>query len=486
MPSYEPGDTYGRYRLIRSVAEGGMATVWLARLRGEYGFERNVAIKMILPTFAREPSYRDMFLDEARIASRVEHPNVAQILDLGEHDGKLYMVMEWVDGASLFNLLHEAEAQGCAIPIAVLLRIIADACAGLHVAHELRDAHGQKLDVVHRDVSPQNILIGCSGNVKVIDFGVLKARGRLVEETLDGIVKGKLQYVAPERALGVAADCRADIWALGAILYRVLGGRLVYEGEGNLAVVRQLISRNEVPALPRSVPLEVREIVYKALARDPAERYQSAAELQHAIEDLLHRFTAATTATDVAAFLESVLGPSLDERRHQLDDACNEHDDTSAIRLRSKPAPQPLPVSWTDGGEVKPPIRLMSELARESAAPSARSGARRATWLRGSVLVLATLVAVAGVLSAVEAGPKLRAPMTEAGTPNVPAPARVSTAPATPAHNQASLDASARAAPAPIVTPASGAGVVSVSDLPLEVKTEARKSTRKLRGRHAK
>src|SRR5262249_54070569 len=163
-----------------------------------------------------------MFLDEARIASGIQHPNVAQILDLGEQDATLYIVMEWVDGESLSKIRKIAQKKGVPLPLGLALRILSDACAGLHAAHELADRQGKSLGVVHRDVSPHNILVGSAGSVKVIDFGVAKARDRGAGETRSGIVKGKLRYMAPEQAQGRALDRRADLWALGVCLYELV------------------------------------------------------------------------------------------------------------------------------------------------------------------------------------------------------------------------------------------------------------------------
>ena len=352
----QAGDFYDRYQLIHPIAAGGMATVWLARMRGTHGFERMVALKTILPNFAREQRFRNMFLDEACIASRIEHANVAQIFDLGEQDGNLYLAMEWVNGDSLSNLTRAAEAGGHAFPLPILLRIFADACAGLHAAHELRDERGRELNVVHRDVSPQNILISDTGIVKVIDFGVVKARGRICEETATGVVKGKMHYVAPERALGALVDRRADVWAVGAILYRILGGRPAYEGEGNLAIIRQLVARNEIRPLPSRVPRALARVVYRALARDPNERYASAAALQQELEGLLHRFDSPTTSQQVALFVNGVLGSSLATRKAAIDRAIERQDQTATIQcapighrphvvLVAPVAPSPAPAS---------------------------------------------------------------------------------------------------------------------------------------------
>src|SRR2546430_11137552 len=202
-----------------------MASVWLARLQGKHGFEKIVAVKTILPNFAADPRFRQMFLDEARIASRIEHANVARILDLGEQHDLLYLVMEWVDGDALSKLSRTVEKNNQQVPLGILLRIVKDACAGLHAAHELCDPRGQVLGVVHRDVSPHNILVNSNGAAKVIDFAVAKARDRHAEETSTGILKGKIHYMAPEQAMGKPVDRRADVWAIGAILYRMLAGK---------------------------------------------------------------------------------------------------------------------------------------------------------------------------------------------------------------------------------------------------------------------
>ena len=178
-----------------------MASVWVARQRGKHGFEKLVAIKTILPVFASDVRFQAMFLDEARIASKIEHVNVAQILDLGEEHDVLYLAMEYVDGDALSKLNHACQKEGSRIPPGILLRILADTCAGLHEAHEMVDA-GRPLEIVHRDVSPHNILVNSRGIAKLIDFGIAKARSRAGGETNSGVLKGKIQYMAPEQALG--------------------------------------------------------------------------------------------------------------------------------------------------------------------------------------------------------------------------------------------------------------------------------------------
>src|SRR5713101_494176 len=202
--SLQPGYKLDRYELLCPIASGGMATVWLARLRSKHGFEKLFAIKTIKTDLIHDMRFQEMFLDEARIASGIQHPNVAQILDLGEQDDVLYIIMEWVDGESLAKIRKLASKRGTPVPLGFALRIMADACAGLHAAHQLRDVRGKSLGVVHRDVSPQNILISAAGSVRVIDFGIAKATSRSAGETKSGIIKGKIHYMAPEQAKGRA------------------------------------------------------------------------------------------------------------------------------------------------------------------------------------------------------------------------------------------------------------------------------------------
>jgi eukaryotic-like serine/threonine-protein kinase len=353
------GQSLDRYELVYPVARGGMARVWVAKLRGKHGFEKMVALKTILPTFADDQRFRRMFLDEAKIASGIEHVNVAQILDLGEQAGQLYLVMEWVDGDSLQELDRAAEKAGGALPIPVLVRVLADACAGLHAAHELADAHGKTLNVVHRDVSPQNILISAKGVVKLIDFGVVKARRRATEETTTGTIKGKLQYMAPEQALGQGSvDRRADIWAVGATLYRLLARKPVYRGSSPLSTFKRLTSTLAPEPLPAHVPGALSTIVLKALAFEPERRFATAAELGSALEALLQG-PYQTSSREVAACVEQFLGPALAARRTAISEALEEQSPDDKT--------QPTAPEWESGVSQ---AETLSQ-GRSSAPPSA-------------------------------------------------------------------------------------------------------------------
>ncbi len=236
-PAHSPitaGYKLDRYELICPIAEGGMASVWIARQTGKHGFQKLVAVKTMLPKYAEDPAFQHMFIDEARIASRIEHANVTQILDVGEQHGVTYLVMEYVDGDALSKISRAARKKNVKIPLGVLLRIVADVCGGLHAAHELRDDKGRPLGVVHRDVSPQNVLVTTRGVAKLIDFGIAKARDRLSGDTNADTLKGKVQYMAPEQALGKAVDRRADVYAVGAVLYHLIAGKPPFEAENDI------------------------------------------------------------------------------------------------------------------------------------------------------------------------------------------------------------------------------------------------------------
>ena len=292
-----------------------MASVWLARIEGKHGFEKLVAIKTILPNLAADEYFERALLDEARIASRIEHMNVAQILDLGEQHNVLYVVIEWVEGDALSRLARAVEKRGLKLPPGIALRILSDTCGGLHAAHELRGIDGKPLGVVHRDVSPQNILVSNAGMAKLIDFGIAKARDRLVGETSAGVVKGKVRYMAPEQALGRPVDRRTDIFAVGTVLYRMLAGRAPYAAENELASLRLLTDGRPPAPLPASVHPSISAVVNRALAHRPEGRYATAAEMQAEIERAMVDAGLVTTTANVAAFTASFLGANAEKRK---------------------------------------------------------------------------------------------------------------------------------------------------------------------------
>jgi serine/threonine-protein kinase len=315
------GARLGRYELLLPIAYGGMARVWAARLHGQRGFSKTVAIKTILPHLAHNPEFERMFLDEARIAAGVHHPNVTEIYELGEEGHVLYLVMEWVNGDSLVHVLRGANNK-TPVPIdaRVAARIVADACAGLHAAHELTDDDGRLLNVVHRDVSPHNILVSLEGTVKVTDFGVAKALGQSHQETAAGQVKGKVAYMAPEQIGGTSFDRRVDVFGMGCVLYEAITGTQPFRGANDPQVMQAVLRGTYDPpsAVVKTVPPELTAIIDRALAPEPRMRFATAERMRVALEEWLAKSGAVITATQVGALVRQRLGPSLDRRREHV------------------------------------------------------------------------------------------------------------------------------------------------------------------------
>jgi serine/threonine-protein kinase len=310
-----------RYEMLLPMAEGGMARLWLAQQHGKHGFGRVVAIKTILPALAAENGFREMFLDEARVAAGLHHDNIAQVLDLGDEGGILFLVMEWLDGESLVNLSRAISQSGCSLPLGILCRIVADACAGLHAAHELTDADGYALNIIHRDISPHNLFVEFRGLTKVIDFGIAKARNRQARDTNVGVLKGKIAYMAPEQAMGLTVDRRADVWGAGATMYRFLAGRAPYGAPNQMASLRLIVSGEPPAPLRREVPAPVREVVEKAMHLDPAMRFRTADEMRMALEDAMRAMGGCTTRAEVTFFMLEHLGSARAVRTQEIENA---------------------------------------------------------------------------------------------------------------------------------------------------------------------
>ena len=263
----------GPYELVRRIATGGMAEVYLARRAGPHGFQKIVAVKRILPQLARDSDFVAMFVDEARVCARLGHPNIVQVFDFGEQDGELYMAMEYVDGTTGARLIRAAAAAGEEIPLDVCLHIALSVLRALEYAHAARDEDGKPLALVHRDVSPGNVLIDRSGAVKLTDFGI--ARAAEIERRTDaGQLKGKLGYMSPEQVVGRELDARSDIFTLGIVLAEMLILRPLFSGGKELDVLLRIrdADLSAIDRAGRRVPDDVRAVLFRALARDPALR----------------------------------------------------------------------------------------------------------------------------------------------------------------------------------------------------------------------
>lgn len=310
-PLLEPGFRLDRYELLCRIGQGGMATVWLARTANSHGEERLVAIKTILPALASDDTLRTMLLDEARIATAIDHPHVARTLEVGLQWDVPYLVLEYIEGDSVEQLCKALDEVLLPVPAAIVVRIIADAALGLHEAHELTSPDGDSLAIVHRDVAPSNILVDERGYARVIDFGVAKAAERFTPETAVGVMKGRVPYMAPEHASGSDVDRRSDIWSLAAVAYFMLAGRYPFDGPNDAARLIRILGTDDPDPLPDSVAPAVRDVLLRALAKDPDERYATAADLASALE--ISKLPA--THDEVAAFLAETLAGPIRARR---------------------------------------------------------------------------------------------------------------------------------------------------------------------------
>ncbi|MBI2893411.1 MAG: serine/threonine protein kinase [Deltaproteobacteria bacterium] len=316
----------GRYVLCGEIAAGGMATVMLGRATGPGGFDKLVALKLIHPRFAREPAFVEMFLDEARIASRIEHPNVCSVFDFGEVDGVYYLAMEYLHGepaSRLLQVVSEAPRQTSSPRLPLFAaRIVADACEGLHAAHELRGDKGELLEVVHRDISPHNLFITYDGGVRVVDFGIAHAADKL-HRTLTGVVKGKIAYMPPEQLQGGELDRRADVWALGVSLWEMLTCTRLFRRDSELSTIDAVLKQSVPPpsSVRMTVPPQLDPIVLRCLERRPEGRYATARELGRDLGAFIASTGRHVGIADLAEWMEELFAPERDRKRAMIERA---------------------------------------------------------------------------------------------------------------------------------------------------------------------
>src|SRR4051794_12988429 len=304
----------GPYELLQRIATGGMAEVYLARRAGPHGFQKVVAVKRILPQLAQDTDFVAMFVDEARVCARLAHPNIVQVFDFGEHDGELYMAMEYVDGTTAARLVRAAASRGEEVPLEAALYVALGVLRGLDYAHNARDDEGRPLDLVHRDVSPGNVLIDRSGAVKLTDFGI--ARAAEIERRTDaGQLKGKLGYMSPEQVVGRELDARSDLFTVGIVLAELVMLRPLFSAPSEIDVLMS-IRDADLGVLDRAgsrVPDDIRAVLFRALARDRALRYPTASAFAEAIEEILRRRRLQVGPAKLAAWVERLgLVPSSD------------------------------------------------------------------------------------------------------------------------------------------------------------------------------
>jgi serine/threonine-protein kinase len=309
----------GRYRVVDEIGVGGMASVHLARVDGPGGFQKWVAIKKIHSHLVEDQSFVNMFFDEARVAARISHPNVATVFDLGKDAESYWIAMEYLHGEPLREVMRRTEQPGQPMPPEIACRIIADAAEGLHAAHELVGPSGEKLNLVHRDVTPHNLFVTYEGVTKVVDFGIATFSSRMAS-TRAGMLKGKIAYMSPEQVVGEPLDRRADIFALGVVLWELTTGQRLFRMDSDLDMMAKV--QECKPPRPsgvvRGYPIDLEKIVMKALSKNKNERYGTAREFSRALQSLLMRRGLFVASDEVATYMQSLFGDRIRKREEHL------------------------------------------------------------------------------------------------------------------------------------------------------------------------
>jgi eukaryotic-like serine/threonine-protein kinase len=311
---------FGKYFLLERMNVGGMAEVFRAKAFGVEGFERLVAVKRILPNIAEDKEFIEMFVDEAKIAVQLNHANIAQIFDLGVVDGSYYIALEHIHGRDLRSIFDRCGSQGAPMPVAQACFVVMKVCEGLDYAHNKRDQAGNELNLVHRDVSPQNVLVSFEGEVKIIDFGIAKAAGK-GSKTQAGILKGKFGYMSPEQVRGLPIDRRSDIFSCGIVLYELLTGERLFQGESDFSTLEKVRNVEILPpsTYNRNIPDELERIVLKALARDVEDRYQNAIDLHDELQAFVYTAGEFYSRKDLAGWMKSMFAREIEEETAKLE-----------------------------------------------------------------------------------------------------------------------------------------------------------------------
>jgi serine/threonine-protein kinase len=342
------GTTIARYKILGRLATGGMSELYLARHEGPLGFHKILVLKVILPHLAEDAKFVQMFRNEAKLAALLNHPNVVQVYDFGADQGVHFLAMEYIDGLSLRVVLERLQTEDERLPVHLACRVASDVCSALEYAHTLCDQQGQPLQIIHRDVSLENVLLSYTGQVKLVDFGLAKAR-TLISETTQGTLKGKYRYMAPEMLLGEAVDRRIDIFAMGVFLYALLVGKMPYDSQTHSGLFHQILAAP--PPLPRTVdplvPQELERVIMHALERERDRRYQSAGELQADLEQYMMRCAVSAASYHLAQFMTRLFPPGTDATR------------TEYQRMMGVVAPAPAAVRSTEMTLVVDPADLM-------------------------------------------------------------------------------------------------------------------------------
>jgi eukaryotic-like serine/threonine-protein kinase len=313
------GIRFGKYTLLNRIAVGGMAEIFLARQEGLEGFEKTICIKRIRPHLSSQANFVRMFLNEAKLAAQLNHPNIVQIYDLGRINDSYFIAMEFISGRDMSRIVPKAERANIPFPMIYALRIASSVCEGLYYAHTKTDAFGNTLNVVHRDVTPENILVSWDGTMKIVDFGIAKANTQ-IEQTRAGEIKGKLSYMSPEQAMGKQLDARSDLFSLGAVLYEWVTGYKLFTGENEMAILRSIIDGKIYPPsyFKEDVPEHVERILMKALEKDRERRYQSAWEMQFDIDTYLAGSEFTPSNIHLSNFLKQIFEDEIEKEKEMV------------------------------------------------------------------------------------------------------------------------------------------------------------------------
>jgi serine/threonine-protein kinase len=313
------GTRFGKYLLLNRIAVGGMAEIFLARQEGLEGFEKTICIKRIRPHLSSQPNFVRMFLNEAKLAAQLNHPAIVQIYDLGRINDSYFIAMEYISGRDMSRIIPKAEKAGIPFPMIYALRIASSVCEGLYYAHTKTDAFGNPLNIVHRDITPENALVSWDGTVKIVDFGIAKANTQ-IEQTRAGEIKGKLSYMSPEQAMGKHLDHRSDIFSLGSVLYEWVTGYKLFTGENEMAILKSIIDGKIYPPsyFKEEVPEAVERILMKALEKDRERRYQTAWEMQFDIDTYLAGSEFTPSNIHLSNFLKQIFEDEIEREKELL------------------------------------------------------------------------------------------------------------------------------------------------------------------------
>jgi tetratricopeptide (TPR) repeat protein len=443
MSNFQP-TRFGKYLLLEKLATGGMAQLYRAKIIGVEGFEKFIAIKQILPHLAHEEELITSFIDEAKLAALLNHQNIVQIYDFGSMENSYFITMEFLFGKDLRAVNSKAKEKGTPVSLENALYLISKVCAGLDYAHKLKDFQGKSLNIIHRDISPQNVFLTYEGDVKIVDFGIAKAASQSTITQM-GMIKGKVAYMSPEQAAGKVIDHRSDIFATGILLYELLAGCRMFTGDDTLQILSKVREGEFTPlaTLKGGLPGKLYDIAAKALAKDPEDRYQSCADMQADIEECIFRLNLRPSGRSMAEYLKILFAEEIESEGKRMADAAgagaaSDRAQEAESERRSVDMP-PAQKPPAPKAEPAPPAKAAPQVRPMPPEP-AKGGKKGALAAVAGVAVLALL---GGAYYLMGKGPaRTTAPAPAAKAP-VPAPAAPQASPSPPAPSAPSPTAEA-------------------------------------------